>query len=173
VIILQEQAYFLVNVGQVIDQSRYDGLRINEKSLPDQIKRVCSNFGSSAPDRVGHIEEKRDGSSSSESIVNHATELPCWPSHSDQLAASEVLPNPAGALITASRLAGSWDAMASNRGPSISPGHRGATILVARKGRCFPPGSGTSPIVGPRAEDDRNSIEDIPNLAVSIPPFGG
>src|SRR5580693_6726832 len=71
-------------------------------------------------------------------MVSHATELPCCRSHSDQLAASEVFPNPAGALITASRLAGSREAMARRRGRSIRPKHRGETTLVTRNGTCFP-----------------------------------
>src|SRR6202050_2477208 len=93
-------------------------------------------------------------------MVSHATEPPCCRSHSDQLTASEVFPNPAGALITARRLAESPEATARRRGRSIRPRHRGETTLVTRKGTCFPPRNGPVP-VAPSEAVECGAIKDI------------
>src|ERR1700733_8789439 len=65
---------------------------------------------------------------------SHATAQPFCSSCSAQAAASEVLPNPAGALMTPSCFAGSPDSIASSRGRATSPPGRAGTILVARNG---------------------------------------
>src|ERR1700760_1902374 len=90
------------------------------------------------------------GSSSSGSIVIHPTAFPLFSSFCDQAAASDVLPNPAGALIRASLFPESWETMSRSRGRGISPSHRGGTSLVARNSSCFlsriaPLGGGGSP----------------------------
>src|SRR5580704_9545492 len=104
-------------------------------------------------------------------MLSHATAPPCCRSHSDQLAASEVFPNPAGALITASRLAESPEATAKSRGRSIRPRHRGETTLVMRKGTCFPPRVGPVPVASVEAVK-RCSIKDIPLGPALRPPRG-
>src|ERR1700683_260227 len=104
-------------------------------------------------------------------MVSHATEPPCCRSHSDQLTASEVFPNPAGALITARRLAESPEATARRRGRSIRPRHRGETTLVTRKGTCFPPRLGPVPAAS-FAGVKRCSIKDIP-LGPALRPLVG
>src|SRR5580698_7558095 len=105
-------------------------------------------------------------------MVSHATEFRCWRSHSDQRAANEVFPNPAGALITASRLAESWEATARRRGRSIRPRHRGETTLVTRKGTCFPPMNGPVPVASFEGVACC-SIEDIPLGPALRPLVGG
>src|SRR5580698_4664671 len=104
-------------------------------------------------------------------MVSHATELPCCRSHSDQLAASEVFPNPAGALITVSCLAESPEATVRRRGRSIRPRHLGETTLVTRKGICFPPRNGPVPVAAFEGEK-RCSIKDIPLGPALRPPSG-
>src|SRR5712671_2952476 len=69
-------------------------------------------------------------------MVSHPTQLPSCSSFSAQAAASELLPKPAGALMTASRLAGSSDKRATSRGRATSPPKRAGKILVARNGSC-------------------------------------
>src|SRR6266852_3316746 len=81
-------------------------------------------------------------------MVSHPTQLPLCSSFSAQAAASEVLPNPAGALMTPSRLAGSSDKAARSRGRATNPQNRAGTILVARNGSCPPPGEVPVPYVG-------------------------
>src|ERR1700730_15862325 len=73
-------------------------------------------------------------------MVSHPTQLPLCSSFSAQAAASELLPNPAGALMTPSRLAGSSDKTARSRGRATNTRNRAGTILVARNGSCPPPG---------------------------------
>ena len=58
VIILQEQVHLVVDVGQVIDQRRYDRLRVDEKRFADQVDRVSSNPGRAALNSLHHVEEK-------------------------------------------------------------------------------------------------------------------
>jgi hypothetical protein len=71
--------------------------------------------------------------------------LPLCSSFSAQVAANELLPKPAGALMTASRLAGSSDKIARSRGRATSPPSRTGTILVARNGSCPAPGKVRAP----------------------------
>src|SRR5882672_6567350 len=80
-------------------------------------------------------------------MVIHPTQLPLFSSFSAQAAASELLPNPAGALMTPSRLAGSSDKMARSRGRATNPRNRAGTILVARNGTGPPPGKVPVPYV--------------------------
>src|SRR5216684_702580 len=79
-------------------------------------------------------------------MASHATALSLSCSRWNQDTASEVLPNPAGALRTANRFLASWEVTLRSRGRSISPWHRGGTTLVARNWRCFPPS--TEPLGG-------------------------
>src|ERR1700728_4487135 len=58
VIILQEQVNLVFDVGQVIDQRRYDRLRVDEESFIDQVDRVSSNPGRAALNSLHHVEEK-------------------------------------------------------------------------------------------------------------------
>src|SRR3984893_5121894 len=104
-------------------------------------------------------------------MASHATVLPLWRSPSDQPTASDVLPKPPGALITASRLAGSPDAKASRRGRSIRPGHRGGTTLVARK--CFPPGTWPFRVASPLKKADCSSVKRLPLGTVPQSPVRG
>src|SRR5258707_13270052 len=69
-------------------------------------------------------------------MVSPPTQLPPCSSFSAQAAASEVFPKPAGALVTASRLAGSSDKIATSRGRATSPPNRAGKDLVARNGSC-------------------------------------
>src|ERR1700689_5473781 len=105
-------------------------------------------------------------------MVSHATEPPCCRSHSDQVAASEVFPNPAGALITARRLAESPEATARRRGRSIRPRHRGETTMVTRKGTCFPPRNGPLPDA-PFEGGECSAIKDIALGPALRPLLGG
>src|SRR6202043_1003725 len=81
-------------------------------------------------------------------MVSHPTQLPLCSSFSAQAAASELLPKPAGALMTPSRLVGSSDKMARSRGRATNPRNRAGTILVARNGSCPPPGKVPVPCAG-------------------------
>src|SRR5712671_5175855 len=58
VIVFQEQVRLVVNVGQVIDQARYNRLQIDQEGLIDQIERIRANSGHRALYRLRHIEEK-------------------------------------------------------------------------------------------------------------------
>src|ERR1700761_2037974 len=75
-----------------------------------------------------------------------------------QALASEVLPNPAGALITARRFVESCEVMPRSRGRSISPWHRGGTTLVARNWSCFPPSLEASTAGGPLTEPTKCGV---------------
>src|ERR1700735_4971515 len=103
-------------------------------------------------------------------MVNHPTQLPPCSSFSAQAAASELLPKPAGALMTASRLAGSSDRIAASRGRATSPANRAGTILVARNGsRPLP---GRMPVPDARWLE-RGWIKGSPLRATVFPHSGG
>src|SRR5882757_2448445 len=118
------------------------------------------------------------GSSSSGSIVSHPTASPFCRSSCDQAAASDVLPNPAGALIMASLFPESWETMSRSRGRGISPSHRGGTSLVARNSRCFlsrtaPLGEGGSPPEPVKAGcvngASPSGLRPVPIRAITLP----
>src|SRR5258708_31662337 len=103
-------------------------------------------------------------------MVSHATQLPPCSSSSAQAAASELLPKPAGALMTARRLAGSSDKIATSRGRATSPPNRAGKILVARNGSCPLAGEAAIPVARLL---DRGWITDSPLCPCVLPPFGG
>jgi hypothetical protein len=105
--------------------------------------------------------------------VSQATEWPFSPSCAAQAAAKEVLPSPAGAFITPTRLPGSSDRMARSRGRATSPAGRAGTILVARNGSRLVL---TVALRGPAPIAkclERGSIKGSPYTRPSLPHLGG
>jgi hypothetical protein len=98
-----------------------------------------------------------------------AAKAPPGPGPSDQLAAIEVFPNPAGVLITAGGLLEGQKLEPEDVGDRSGRG-TGDTILLMRKGTCLPPRN--EPV--PAASFERGewgSIKDIPGPLFD--PFGG
>jgi hypothetical protein len=100
-------------------------------------------------------------------MVSHPTALPLCSSFSAQAAASELLPNPAGALTTPRF--GSSDVMAKSGGRATSPPNRAGTIFVVRNGSRPLPGK--VPVLDERWLK-RGWIKGPPT-GYGLPPFGG